>query len=577
MAATGDPWRALARLIAGERRRYVLLALVLTIGAALPLAGPLLVRSVVDRASGGGASTRDIVIPALAYLGLAVGSQFVAVFVAWLATISAWNTANRLRLLLAGHVLDLDLEFHRTHSPGELIQRVDGDITSVSDFLGRVVTKVASAAVLVSGMFVVLVAIDWRIGACFFIYVVVAGRLSLRTRNDAVDQSVDQMSAYARLFGGIEERLTAGEDLRSNRAGPHVMWRFIEDSAAVLAASESAERAFVRFWARVQSAITIGLGLALIGSAWLLDTGAVTVGTTLLLVQYALLLRKPLEDIVDNFNIIQKATGAMVRVDELLSIRPAVADSGTTSPPPGALSIDCSDLGFHYGDGEPILAGINLSIGAGRSVGLIGRTGGGKSTFTRVVLRLVDVTEGQLLLGGVPIGEIPLSELRRRVAMIPQEVHILAASVRDNVTLFDPAISDERVRVALRSAGLDALAEGDLDALLGADEVSLSAGEEQLLSFARIWLRDPDLIVLDEATARVDPGTEERLEKAVSQLIRGRTSILVAHRLSTLSAVDEILVIDGGRVVEHGDRSTLEGDGASEFRRLLELALEVDA
>jgi ABC-type multidrug transport system fused ATPase/permease subunit len=574
MAATGSPWRALARLLASERRRYGALAVGLTVAAALPLAGPILVRRVVDRAATGDATTSDIVGPALAYLGLALLAQLAAIGATWFATVLAWNTANRLRLELAEHVLGLDLEYHRTHAPGELIQRVDGDITNVSDFLGKVVAKVGSASMLVTGMFVVLTVIDWRIGLGFAAYVLVAGSISLRTRNAAVGDSVIEMGAYAQLYGGIEERLTASEDLRANRAGPHVMWRFIEDSVAALASTLATEKAFIRFWGRMQLAITVGLAGALVGSALLVDQSIVSIGTTLLLVQYALLLRKPLEEIVDNFNIIQKATGAMVRVDELRSIRPGVVDDGRTSPAPGALSVECRALGFHYGDGEPILSDIDVSIEGGRSVGLVGRSGGGKSTLTRLVLRLVDATEGELLLGGVPIAEIPMAELRHRVAMIPQEVHVLAASVRDNVALFDHSVSDERVRAALANAGLDALAEGDLDAVLGEDDVSLSAGEEQLLSFARIWLRDPDLIVLDEATARVDPATEVRLERAVAQLVEGRTALIVAHRLSTLRAVDEIIVIEGGKVLEHGDRAGLEADPGSVFRHLLDVGLE---
>lgn len=576
VTSRAGPWRALAQLVEVERRRYGVLALALSASSALPLVGPLLVKLVVDRAADGQASLADIVVPASIFLALAVASQVVAVLVTWLATVTAWNTANRLRLELAEHVLGLDLEFHRTHAPGELIQRVDGDITSVSDFLSRVVTKVVSAMLLLFGMLVVLVVIDWRLGLGFFVYIVVAGHIATRTKDRAVEGSVGEMTSYARLYGGIEERLTAGEDLRANRAGPHVMWRFIEESVDVLKAALELEKAFVSFWGRVQVALMLGVSLALVASAAFLESGAISTGTTLLLVQYAFLLRRPLEEVVDNFDVVQKATGAMVRVKELLDIEPVVLDTGRTSPPPGALSVECIDLGFHYGDGDPILTSIDLSIAAGRSVGLVGRTGGGKSTLTRLVLRLADATEGELRLGGVAITEIPMHELRHRVAMIPQEVHLITGTVRDNVTLFDETVSDERVAAALRRVGLESLAE-DLDGHLGGSEMSLSAGEEQLLSLARIWLRQPDLVVLDEATARVDPRTEERLEHAVAELIKGRTALIVAHRLSTLRAVDEIIVIDDGRVIEHGDRSMLADDTDSAFRRLLDLALETRA
>ncbi len=574
MASSGAHWRALADLVASERKVYLRLGAVLAVASALLLIGPLLVRVVVDRAATGEATTSDILTPAIGFLVIAVLAQIANVFVTWVATTTAWNTANRLRLELADHVLSLDLEFHRNHPPGELIQRIDGDITSVSDFLSKVAARVLGVAFLLSGMFAVLTWIQWQIGLGFLVYVLVAGYLSTRTRDRAVGETVEEMQVHAKMYGGIEERLAAGEDLRANRAEPHVMWRFIEESVDALHATVRSEKAFIAFWARVQLALVIGIALALAASAIFLSSGLISVGTTLLLVQYALLLRKPLEDVVDNFDVIQKASGSMIRVAELRAEQPKVDEGGTTSPDPGALSLTFTNTSFHYGDGDPILSDIDLEIKAGRSVGLVGRTGGGKTTLTRLLLRLVDATDGQLLLGGVPIAEIPMTELRQRVAMIPQEVHLLAASVRDNVTLYDTAVSDDRVIEALRRVGLDRLADGSLDALMGTDDLSLSAGEEQLVSMARIWLRSPDLVVLDEATARIDPATEVKLERAVAQLIEGRTAVIVAHRLSTLSAVDEIVVIDDGRIIEHGERAVLEQRSDGAYRRLLEMALE---
>ena len=215
-----------------------------------------------------------------------------------------------------------------------------------------------------------------------------------------------------------------------------------------------------------------------------------------------------------------------------------------------------------------------MQIAAGRSVGIVGRTGSGKTTFSRLLLRLVEVTSGDLKLGGIPIADIPIVELRRRVALIPQEVELFTGTVRDNVTLFDDAPRDDDVVAALRGVGLDSLAEAGIHRELGTAGAGLSAGEAQLLALARVWLRDPDLLVLDEATARVDPDTELRLEVAVAALMQGRTTLVIAHRLSTLRSVDEILVFEHGRVVEQGERIELIGDDDSKFANLLTLSLE---
>ncbi|MBI5088645.1 MAG: ATP-binding cassette domain-containing protein, partial [Actinobacteria bacterium] len=187
-----------------------------------------------------------------------------------------------------------------------------------------------------------------------------------------------------------------------------------------------------------------------------------------------------------------------------------------------------------------------------------------------------DATRGTVELGGVDITAIPLDHLRHRVALVPQEVELFAGTIRDNVTLFDATPTDDAVESALRNAGLAALAQSGIHQPLGAGGVGLSAGESQLLALARIWLRDPDVVVLDEATARVDPATEERLEAAVHELVRGRTTLIIAHRLSTLRQVDEIVVIDDGRIVEHGDRELLAATDDTRFHRLLSLALEAE-
>lgn len=568
-------FRALAELLRPDARRWAGLGVLVTMMSALTLCGPLVVRKIVDLATNGTTQARLTQL-AVVFLLIAVATQILSVVVSWFATISAWHTTNQLRLDMARHVLGLDHEFHRSHTPGELIQRVDGDVTSVSDFLGTVVPKAVGALVLVVGMVVVLTFVDWRLAIGMTIYVAAAVGVVIRSRHRAVGESAEEMGAYARLYGGIEERLTAAEDLRSNGAGSHAMWRFVEDSASAMKSAVKRERAFLHMWWAVQTAVTTGTVLSLVVSAALVAANAITVGTAFLLFQYLLLLERPLEDFVHQLETVQKANGAMVRVIDLLAVKATILDTGTQTPPPGALAISFDHVSFDYGDGDTVVQDVEAVIAAGRSVGIVGRTGSGKTTLSRLILRLVEATAGTISLGGVPIADVPLDVLRRRVALIPQEVELFAGSIRDNVTLFDPAPSDRAVSDALRLAGLAALAEGDIHRPLGAAGAGLSAGEAQLLALARVWLRDPDLVVLDEATARVDPLTERRLEAAVGELMSGRTVVIIAHRLSTLRHVDEIIVMERGRIVEHGDRSDLAGREGGRFRRLLELALDTD-
>ena len=573
-------WRALAALLRPDAVRWGWVGALVALSSAMALAGPLVVRQIVDDARGG-ATTNELVKLAGLFLAIAVGAQLLTVAFTWSATVTAWHTTNDIRVRLAGHVLGLDHEFHRKHTPGELIERVDGDVTSVSDFLGQVVPRVVGAVAMVFGMILVLAVVDWRLAVGATVYVVLSAMLIVRGRHRAVGEATDEMGAYAKLYGGIEERLTAAEDLRANGAGAHAMWRFIGESAGAMNTAVRRESAFLRLWWAVQGSVAIGSSISLVSGALLVNSGAISLGTAFLMFQYVLLLERPLEDVVHQLETVQKANGAMVRVIDLLAVEPAITDNGTISPAAGPLSIEFDAVSFQYDDDGPesdneeqVLRDITLTIAAGRSVGVVGRTGSGKTTLSRLVLRLIEASTGQLRLGGIPIADIPVSELRGRVAMIPQEVELFSGTVRDNVTLFDPAPTDEQVETALRLAGLDALVVGGIHRELGAGGAGLSAGEAQLLALARVWVRNPDLVVLDEATSRTDPETETQLEAAVAQLIQGRTTLIIAHRLSTLRHVDEIVVIEHGTIVEHGDRDVLVADHTSRFHHLLDLALE---
>jgi ATP-binding cassette, subfamily B, bacterial len=571
--------RALLALLRPDARRWAVLGALLAASSALTLAGPLVVRKIVDEATDG-ADTSTFVGLALLFLAIAVTTQVVGVVVIRYATVTAWGTTNQLRLRMTRHVLGLDHEFHRTHTPGELIQRVDGDVTSVSDFLSQVVPRATGGIMLILGILTVLTYVDPWIGLGMLVYLAVAVAVLLMMRHRAISESADEMGALARLYGGIEERLTAAEDLRANGAGAHAMWRFVEDSGGMLISSVRRQRAFIRMWWAVQGAVTIGSVMSLVASAALVSSGAITLGTGFLLFQYVQVISRPLEDLVHQLETVQKANGAMVRVVDLLAVEATIVDRGTVSPPAGALGVACRNVSFAYGtskDEQVVLQGLDLEVAAGRSVGVVGRTGSGKTTFSRLLLRLVEPTAGRLSLGGVPIRDIPLAELRRRVALVPQEVELFEGTIRDNVTLFDPAPSDAEVVDALERAGLGQLAAAGIHRSLGAGGAGLSAGESQLLALARVWLRQPDLVVLDEATARIDPVTEQRLEAAVAQLIEGRTTFVIAHKLSTLRMVDEVIVFESGRIVEHDDREVLARSGSSRWRHLLELALEVDS
>jgi ABC-type multidrug transport system fused ATPase/permease subunit len=224
-----------------------------------------------------------------------------------------------------------------------------------------------------------------------------------------------------------------------------------------------------------------------------------------------------------------------------------------------------------------VLRDISVRVEPGRVLGVVGRTGSGKTTLTRLLPRFYDPLAGAVRLGGVDLRDVRIAAVRARIGLVTQDVHLFNASVRDNLTLFDGSVPDERIRAVLDTLGLaDWLGElpRGLDTLLGSGGVGLSAGQAQVLACARIFLRDPDVVILDEASSRLDPATERLVHTALGRLLDGRTGIIVAHRLSTVAYADDILVLDDGQVREYGPRRALAADPASHFAGLLRLGME---
>ncbi|MEV4799895.1 ABC transporter ATP-binding protein [Nonomuraea sp. NPDC049421] len=538
---------------------------------ALPLAAPQVTRWFVDDAVGG-ASIRHLTLIAAGYLVLAVAGQAARTVTAWLAGRLAWDGSNRLRERLTGHALHLDLAFHGRHTPGELIERVDGDVVAVADFVVAFLLDVVAGVLLLAGVVVAVLLVDWRIGLALLAYCLVIGYGMARAQRLAVPSAARSRAASAALFGALEERLAGAEDLRANGAGAHTVGRFHQVSAALFRAEHRDARIGTVLLAGTSVAFAAGTAIMLGLAAWTMRSGALTVGTAVLLLQYTMMVRAPFERLIDQIRQYQAALAGVARIAGLLAERPALTPGARSLPDAGPLGLDLDGVGFTYpGDDEQVLSGVRVRLAPGETLGLVGRTGSGKTTLARLVLRLHDPVQGAVRVGGVDLRDAEPRSLRRRVGVVTQDVQLFRASVRDNLTLFRPSPGDERLMEVLGEVGLGAWA-ASLPGGLDAELPELSAGEAQLLAFARVFLADPGLVVLDEASSRLDPATERQAETAVARLLEGRTGVIIAHRLSSLARVDTIAVLDRGKIVEYGSRAHLAADPHSRFGHLLDLA-----
>ncbi|MGN6693187.1 MAG: ABC transporter ATP-binding protein [Aquihabitans sp.] len=563
--------RLLFQYLRPERRPLGALLALLVVAMVLPLAGPLLIGAFVNAALDGEQASQLAAIGGLFLLTTLTGDALQLV-VTWFSVRLAWRVGNRLRIDLCRHALGLDLDWHGDHSAGQLIERIDGDIDAVTRFASTAVLQLAGNAILVTGVLVISAVIDWRASLLIAVTVAIAVVVLVRMRRVAVPYYDEEREVQSHLYGDLEERLGGLEDIRANGAGAWAVQKLHQHSAGWW---RTARRAAARGdgGLTLAGAVFAAGSVAVLGlSAWQCRQGELSVGSVLALLRFSQMVSDPLWRVAEQLAEAQKAIAGTRRAARLLAERSALPDGTRDDLPDGPPAIEFDAVSFGYGTGTDVLRDVSFALPAGTSVGVVGRTGSGKTTIGRLVARLWDTEDGSVRVGGVDVRDLTLRGLRQRVGIVTQEVEVFRATVRDNLTVFGALGADDASVVdALETVGLGewfrSLDHG-LDQHLQGD-TELSAGEGQLLAFARLLLADPGIVILDEASSRLDPGTESRLIAATDRLLSGRTAIIIAHRLTTLDRVDQILVLDHGRLVEHGDRAVLAADVDSRFHALL--------
>jgi ABC-type multidrug transport system fused ATPase/permease subunit len=591
--------RLLGDYLRPQRARVGLLAALLLGGIGLQLLSPQALRVFIDTAQAGGSQNMLLGAAAL-FIVVGLAGRALGLATTYVSENVAWTATNRLRSDLTLHVLRLDMPFHKTHTPGELIERIDGDVTALANFFSQFVIRILSNMLLLLGVLLLLFAEDWRAGAALVVYVVITLAVLVALQNLGVRAWSAEREASAAQFGYIEERIGGTEDIRASGAEPYVLHRLYGLMRDFGHKSRRANMVGHLNYTSTQALLVLGTGLGLGLGAYLYTTGAVTIGAAFLIVYYIGMLAEPLDAIRSQVEDLQRARASIGRVSTLLRTSSRLAETAGAALPPGPLAVTFEHVSFHYNDedrpnpneaaaGDPentnpqpptpnpaVLHEVTFRLAPGRVLGLLGRTGSGKTTLTRLLFRLYDPAAGSIRLDGADLRHVAFEELRGRVGMVTQDVQLFQASIRDNVAFFNPRVTAARIEQALRELGLWewAQARGGLDAPLGAGGAGLSAGEAQLLAFTRVLLKDPGLVILDEASSRLDPATERLLERAIDRLLRNRTGIIIAHRLRTVGRADDIMILDGGRVAEVGPRETLARDPDSRFYRLLQTGME---
>jgi len=551
------------RLLRPQTRRVVGALSMVMLWTCTVLAGPYLVRFGIDH----GINARDA-----GALNAAVAGYVVVAVLAYITNRSQITLISRvgedflrsLRIRVFDHLQRLSMPFYDRSKSGVLVSRMTSDVDSLSELIQLGLAMFVSNALLLVVTIVVLTTVSWQLMLVCSVAlppVFLASRKFQRESNDAYLEVRDRIgSTLSHLQEGIAGvrvvQAFAREDVevdrfeRGNRELYDSHMRSVAISAWYLPVIELAG------WGT--TALALGVG------GWWVHEDMLTVGTVAFFVLALSNLFEPVQQLSQLFNMVQSAGAGLQKLYELLDTDVDVPERPGAIDLPGGGDVEVDGVSFAYADGPAVLRDVSLRIPAGARLALVGPTGAGKSTLAKLVARLYDPTEGSVRFGGVELRDATLESLRGRIVVIPQEGFLFNGTIRDNVRLGRAGATDAEVDDALRAVGaydrFAALAEG-LDTEVRERGSRLSAGEKQLVSLARAALADPAVLVLDEATSSLDPGTEALVEGAVNRLLEGRTVVVIAHRLSTAERADIVGVVDGGELVELGTHGDLVGAG----------------
>ncbi|MFI6822592.1 ABC transporter ATP-binding protein [Micromonospora sp. NPDC050187] len=552
------------------------LALVFMVGRA---AVPVAVQQGIDRGLVGGIDLGTVgTVVALTAATLVVTTVCGYLMMRRLFTVSETALAN-VRTRAFRHVHDLSMLHQQSERRGSLVSRVTSDVDQITQFLqwGGVILMINLGQLVVTT--IVMLVYSWQLTLVVFAAFLPAVLVirALQRRLGAAYGVVRQR--LGAMLGAVAESVVGAPVIRAYGIAGRTSRRLDE----AIDDHRRAQQRAIRFSILGSSVGELAAGVALAGVVVVgVSLGAdrtLSVGQITAFLFLVTLFIQPVQIATEVLNEAQNAIAGWRRVLDVLDLSPDVADPGEQGRqlPPGPLDVRFARVGFAYPGGPPVLHDIDLEIPAKTRVAVVGETGSGKTTFAKLLTRLMDPTTGTVLLSGVPLEQVRFDSLRSRVVMVPQDGFLFDATVGENVRFARPELTDEQIVAAFTELGLVDWLEGlpsGLDTPVGERGEALSVGERQLVALARAYVADPDLLVLDEATSAVDPATEVRLQKTLDAVTRGRTTLAIAHRLSTAQAADEVIVVDRGRVVQRGPHDELIRDPGSVYGLLYASWLE---
>ena len=465
-----------------------------------------------------------------------------------------------LRMALFTHIQKLSLSFFDRNPIGRLVTRVANDIEALNEMFAAVLVNVLKDVFLLSGTIIILLAMDVKLALIALTVVPVFAFVSVVFRVKVRGVYRDVRKYLASLNAKLAEDVSGIKVIKIFRRESARRERYSQTNRRYFEANMRQLMLFGIFRPLIEIVASIGIALVLVFGGRGVLSGSLTLGVLVAFISYVRQMFRPISDISEKYNIMQRAMSSAERVFKIIDTREEVRDPDSPVVPSGIEGrVEFRNVDFSYVPDKPVLRNVSFTVEPGKSVALVGPTGAGKTSIINILCRFYDVDGGQVLLDGADLREHRLSTLRDNIAIVLQDAFIFSRDVEDNIRLGED-IPMEKVKQAARMVQADQFIErlpGGYDEMMTERGSTLSTGQKQLICFARALAHDPRVLILDEATSSVDTATEQLIQNAIETLMRGRTSIVVAHRLSTIQSADEILVIDGGRIVERGNHQEL--------------------
>ena len=545
-------------------RQAVVVALAAIIGhSLLQLAQPYLTKLVIDRHI----LTGDLV--GLDQIALLFFVILVASFVLeYLETYTMQMMGQRimfdLRSEIYGHLQRLDVGFYDRNPVGRLMTRVTTDVDALNDLFASGVISVFRDIVTLAGIMAILLWMDWRLALVAFSVLPLIALVTHWFRKNARESYQKVRGWIARINAFLQENITGMSTVQLFRREDRNFAKFDDINRQHRTANIESIFYYATFYPTVEFLGALATALIIwYGGGWSLQ-GTLTLGSLVAFLQYSQRFFRPISDLSEKFNILQAAMASSERIFDLLDTPVAIASPAPAWArcPNGPGRIAFEQVWFAYRDEDYVLRDVSFTIEPGERVGIVGATGAGKTTLINLLLRFYEVNRGRIAIDGVDIRDLTLPELRRRFGLVLQDVFLFSGTIRDNVALGNPEITDEQVRAAAKHVHADRFIErlpAGLDSEVAERGGTLSVGQKQLLSFARALAFAPEVLILDEATSSVDTETEMLVRDALRILMAGRSTVAIAHRLSTVQDMDRILVLHKGELREVGTHQELLG------------------